>query len=44
MGSIAYSFFAYALTAVISYAVVGVIVSIDRVMSRRTIDANGKES
>ena len=34
MGPVAYSLFAYALTAVISYAVVGVIVLVDRLTGR----------
>ena len=42
MGTVTYSLFAYLLTAVISFVVVGIIVGIDRIMSR--ISDDGKEN
>ena len=38
MGVVTYSLFSYGLTAVISFMVIGIIVLIDKVMSK-----NGKE-
>lgn len=35
MGPVVYALFTYALTAVISFAVIGVVVLIDKVMSRK---------
>ena len=35
MGPVVYALFTYALTAVISFAVIGVVVVIDKVMSRK---------
>ena len=36
MGPVLYAIFSYALTAVISFAVIGIIVLIDKVMSKGT--------
>lgn len=35
MGPVVYALFTYALTAVISFTVIGVVVLIDKVMSRK---------
>lgn len=40
MGPIAYSLFTYALTALISYAVIGIVVLVNRTMSKKS---DGKE-
>lgn len=39
MGPVVYALFSYALTAVISFAVIGIIVLIDKAMGK-----NGKEN
>ncbi len=35
MGPVVYSLFTYALTAVISFAVIGIVVLIDKTMSKK---------